>query len=617
MEGLYLLLMAIAVICPLVESQAMTMKLLTATCSRALPILNDQIRETCCSYQVSSFRGSWDTGGYYLTRHFEALKAWQCAELEGECRRRHYDYSEFTSNVYDFYCNKSMLVDRCTPELRKMYPASSPSTQYDSDSNPTRNANNTLPSEWTEIVQSIDYASLKPDESSRPCVQIAQLDSSTGGYGEFHEILTPSIPFCRMTWCGYSSPVVRNGISAYNCIPKLCRANVIILMIFVIAISIAIVCLNGLVIAVFASTESLHNGQAIYKCSLAIADMLVGIFGLPSFAWNLHRMTWEPMKIGNTVSLPDFELAQPFIDWSRVPMPGRDGYTIRLTTGAIASQFESNVGNASGCLTAISLMVSLYSLTMAGFDRCLAVWKPLKYRRDIARKLAVYSTVVIWISAVIFAILPIVTSSLGYAISSVLYVVIGKYAEIFYIVLFGVPLCVVWVTNIVVFIILRRKRRQRRELTNHRARSAHEKTNDNRLAVTLMIIVGVFTVCCLPAVILSLVFVRYREKSGAFSPHMNQVFNAVDTVTGIILMSNSLWNYFIYSGRNKDFRKASITLRGRIRNMTFSRDSSAKIQRAQKVECATNATFSPCDAASPAAAPQTHKDKKLSVQTDG
>lgn len=352
-----------------------------------------------------------------------------------------------------------------------------------------------------------------------------------------------------------------------------------------------IVAANAMVLAVFATTKTLQNSQAIYKCSLAVADLLVGLFGLPSFAINLYRMTWKDVEIGGVISLNDFDLAKQFIDWDQSPMPGRNGSTVRRTTGQSASLFDPRLGLATGILLTISLMVSVYSLTMAGFDRLLAVSKPLRYRRHVAKRTATRSIIVIWILAITLSLIPLMTD-LDYAMSTVLYVVYGDGAQAFYIVLFAIPICIVWVTNLLTFIIVRRKNLKRRSLTNYATKSTKDKDNDYRLAVTLMIIVGVFTICCLPAVIISITFLQFKALEDDYQPYRGYVFNSIDVVAGIVLMSNSLWNYFIYSGRNEDFRRASRLLRQKI-IPTFRRSRNSVAQnneRRDSIDTPSNST---------------------------
>lgn len=578
MERIYLWGFLVIAFQSLSEGQELSEKSVLSTCSRGLPISHPEVEYYCCLLQAGSYNGSWYHGGYYLSRHMELLRTWNCPQLNDECKKRPYDFNEFTGLTYDLFCNRTSLESTCLPIVENSVPSSrrktilnSVNTQNnvsDSSGDGDVEIHVSSVSEWRLLLNEIDFSSLSTDVS-KPCFQIAQLDSSEGGYGEFHEILSTTIPFCGMTWCGFSKPVVTKGIRPYDCLPTLCKANVIIMMTLIIILSFMIIVLNIIVIAVFSTTKKLRNSQAIYKCSVAGADLLVGFFALPSFGVNLYRMTWENVAMGETVQLDNPELVKPFIDWGKVPMPGRDGITARRTTGFSVDLYNPTFGIAAGSLTAISLMVSLYSLTMAGFDRLLAVFKPLRYRPHIAKKVSIYVTLSVWVMSILFALVPTM-SDLNYAISGMLFVVYGPKAEVFYIVLFAVPIVIVWVTNISIFVIVRRRRKERRLLTNSVHKPNQERNEDTRLAVTLTIIVGVFSTCCLPAAIISVVFLNYRISSSTPNPERDTIFNSVDFVAAVVLMSNSLWNYFIYSARNKDFRKASGNLWRRIQSSVKS-----------------------------------------------
>ena len=81
---------------------------------------------------------------------------------------------------------------------------------------------------------------------------------------------------------------------------------------------------------------------------------------------------------------------------------------------------------------------------------------------------------------------------------------------------------------------------------------------------TLSIMIGVFTACILPA----LIFLTIPE----FVPSVNAqnirvltkkpaaAILSLELATTMILASNSLWNAFIYSIRNKEFRKDASAL---------------------------------------------------------
>lgn len=121
-------------------------------------------------------------------------------------------------------------------------------------------------------------------------------------------------------------------------------------------------------------------------------------------------------------------------------------------------------------------------------------------------------------------------------------------------------------------------------------------STERRLAKTLSIMIGFFTLSILPIVLcfLALLFDGLRadvpktlNKTGFVA------YSTMEFVTALFLVCNSLWNFFIYNARNKDFRKAYRKLRQRWRKKWCPRgpfDWSARLQTTFRSNTSTRRT---------------------------
>ena len=319
-------------------------------------------------------------------------------------------------------------------------------------------------------------------------------------------------------------------------------------MIFCGFLALAVVIANLTVIIVLTRSPKYPSNQIIYKLSLAAADLLVGIFVIPSFASTLYiyhispyqEKTFESRSTSNNIlnrSVNDFN-------------------DVNVTYVYFFPKANSVYINFFGCITTLSFMVSVFSLLFASYDRFRAIHLPLTYdRTEITR--AKRETVGLWALAFLLGILPAVVPEMKYHIvaGGVLITVFEEVSGIMHGIFFGVSFLGMWAFTIAIYVIVKKNRKLQKTLTAKGSNSTTKK----RLAKTLTMMVGVFTGCIIPALILILVpecFAVVNPKNiNILNKKAASAINTSELIAVIILASNSLWNCFIYSIRNKDFRK--------------------------------------------------------------
>ena len=294
----------------------------------------------------------------------------------------------------------------------------------------------------------------------------------------------------------------------------------------------------------------------VYKLSLAAADLLVGVFVYPTFAYTLYAIQ-VGLLVRRTLD-DDPELSNSSFNSSLLnsygkPDPSTSNYYLSILDPAYEDAF--------GILTAVSLMVSVFTLMFASYDRFQAINKPLRYDKEKAKTNAQRITIILWAVAIVIGILPILAPELGgYRIlaGGVFIAVWEETSLILHSIALGVPLLAVWILTLLLNIIVKRQADIRKKLVSS-ARQNRDSRLERRLTKTLSIMVGVFTACILPALII--VIIPFVVPS-IDAPNITilakepaRAFISLELAVIIILASNSLWNCFIYSFRNKEFRE--------------------------------------------------------------
>ena len=298
----------------------------------------------------------------------------------------------------------------------------------------------------------------------------------------------------------------------------------------------------------------------VYKLSLAAADLLVGVFVYPTFAYTLYATRVGPL-VKRTLDEGEVRSNSSFnstlFEAYGVPDPLAKDYYIQ----SLSIPYR----NAFGLFTAVSLMVSMSTLMFASYDRFRAISAPMTYDKTQATKIAKRVTVALWLVAFILGALPTLVSELGgYGIvaGGILIAVREDVSLIMHGIALGVPFVVVWILTVSVNVIVKRQARYRRKLMSNRQNQ--DSKTERRLTKTLLIMVGVFTACILPALIFVLIpeFVPSvnSENVRVLAREPARIFITLELAVVIILASNSLWNCFIYSFRNKEFRKDAASL---------------------------------------------------------
>lgn len=177
-----------------------------------------------------------------------------------------------------------------------------------------------------------------------------------------------------------------------------------------------------------------------------------------------------------------------------------------------------------------SCSVSMLTLATMSIERCYAIVKPIKYKTVVTTRLMRPVLLVYWFS--LSLIVPVLDA-----------VVEDKFVYICYILSgIAVKFSVVIISYSIIFITVKRQNSLRkRDLQDYRQAASREK--EKRLAKTIGLVIGLFTLFWLPFVLLI-----------ALEPSKNY---GIAYITGVTAsLANSAINPVIYFYRNSSFRQA-------------------------------------------------------------
>jgi len=330
--------------------------------------------------------------------------------------------------------------------------------------------------------------------------------------------------------------------------------GIIVIMVVLVIMAVITTVVNILVLAVISTTKNLCNSQGLYKLSLAAADLLVGVVVLPTYIYNITKYFFHPLS-PLTASNARIVTGYKEINGTFVDMNVTASNTNDIIRNLMEDIFPTIYVNFTGFMTIMSTLASIYTLAAAVFDRFFTIYKSFSYKNK-ANRYAKVAIVVSWILACFVSILPFATSSnvLRYTIHSlfiaaVLYLNEGAYY--FYLILVFIPLILVWIMNIAIYVFIKKHSRKFQQKHPSITRQARNNDVEKRLAVTLSIMIGVFTFNTLPILITSSIQLNFR-----YEIFNIKKFLTVQLASVFLLLSNSFCNFFIYNARNKEFRNA-------------------------------------------------------------
>ena len=191
-------------------------------------VVGNRTRELeCCNEIEIKYKYYWSKDSLSLTKHLETLREWRCPQFHEQCRDRIFNFTIFTDLVYDYFCDYTALVGKCLPilnqTLKSLQNGLVSSNYGNNDGILNLNGHRVFETEkeWKILVSSMRSNQMTIDDLLKPCIQVAQYEQEKLNDGDYQEVINFLIPFCQLTWYGFSSNIFQErDISTWTCLPK-------------------------------------------------------------------------------------------------------------------------------------------------------------------------------------------------------------------------------------------------------------------------------------------------------------------------------------------------------------------------------------------------------------
>nr|XP_039259405.1 uncharacterized protein LOC120335855 [Styela clava] len=511
---------------------------------------NSSALDRCCRAEMRRYESRWSNGGYYLTTILDRLQRWGCYQFEYECKEPTWNFSEYTSLIYDRFCNHTVLEEKCVKTVQQV-------VQSYGFIKPLPRKNKITEARWLVLAESLTSSEMHLRDLVKPCIQVALFDKKDGGVGRFHEIVEAYFPFCGIQWNGYDyDTAMYRDVSPWTGASLWCRGTMTIFLVMMAIVGFTTLIANIVILGVFAVTPKLRNSQSIYKISLAIADLCVGLVIWPNMIAMQYLTFFAPRQMGRIVPHPSTAENDTWV--AHFPF-GNNSLVHRFPGGTFGQRFPRPYIVFTGFFTILVLFVSIYTLMWGSFDRFWAVFRPLRYNKHNAKRQAKIACAALWGVSIFLAVLPTFIKQIQYNVISSLFIASSGLTSLV-LLFFGLllPLVITWIVTIFTFETSKKHARNRERIVSS---SSNSDALERRLARTLSLMVLVFTICILPAMACIIAGFILPQTAMNDPKDLNvpveRAYTSAEYISVILLTSNSLWNCFIYSLRTRGFREAS------------------------------------------------------------
>ena len=336
------------------------------------------------------------------------------------------------------------------------------------------------------------------------------------------------------------------------------------------------VVVNIIVIGVIGSYPKSNSRQLIFKLCLAAADLMCGLIVLPSFIVTMYIHFISQRNISFPEENFGFDYHHANVTANETTTAATTvGYIVN-TTGARNLSFLPNTGELEikekfpvwylpfvGTITALTMMVTLYSLLFASCDELRSLYSPMSLSVSAALKLTRFLSVLSWAVAFCFAILPVFIHTLRpYEVITGLVLGRGPYAVLFYCFTFLLPLVITWIINIISWCKVIKD--EKYEDTRN-----DDENVQRKLITTLTTMTALFTICVLPVGISVVIHVATHHSATNIleSRESHLQLYAFELVATLIIFSKGLWYFVLYNVRSEAFRDLTVE---RIKIIFFS-----------------------------------------------
>lgn len=303
-----------------------------------------------------------------------------------------------------------------------------------------------------------------------------------------------------------------------------------LLAVVLVILSIGTILGNFLVLAAIWTQSSLQRPTYIPIGSLALADLLAGIFAMPTYL--IKKSPIELIGAWEGVICDVFRF----------------------------SYFTSGYG-------------SIISLAVISAERMIAVRHPLKYHTIVSSGRLLLALLVAWIDVMIISLLPFIPLEGGSRENVCHYRPTSWWSIMVIVSNVFIPFLFITICYIDMYVAVRRVLRKI-ETQNNPKQKVQKHNRDTKGTKTVTIVIGLFVISWFP----SCLYYFLREVCPSCFPQKFEAEGVFNSIMKLMTFTGSFWNPLIYCWRSLEFRAAflriltrkSVTLATRSKNPTMS-----------------------------------------------
>ena len=308
---------------------------------------------------------------------------------------------------------------------------------------------------------------------------------------------------------------------------------------------------NILVLIVVRKSKELRHSQYIYKCSIALSDIIWGLIVSAFFIWE----TLNAFIVYSLRESPNYKM--PNI----IKVENEITYKFELDLIYLERSLQYDELLLLILLCPITLFVSFITLVFAAADRYFAIAFPIRYKTTNTIKLAKIFSVIIWVISTIGYVCSVFIDrdNIGYAtyiLQPTPCVHVNCTASTNQTVTAAVLstlLGLLWILTVLTLYELYKNYKQSKKLNTIKQKGL---SLEKQKALTFALMLIAFTFSLSPTIYLHIYYYFFNESYSGVLKMRKQFFVSI-----LFLYSNSIWNVVLYSALNQKFRKAFFKLK--------------------------------------------------------
>ena len=224
------------------------------------------------------------------------------------------------------------------------------------------------------------------------------LEKTLNSDSVFLETPAEYVPLCRLDYIGVSNQSYYvDPFTGWDILSGSCRQTFYFILLLYSLLTISIIASNlCILVVIFHRNSTRTSTLRLYKVSLAVADLLIGLFSLPYILYDFVYRTWY---------------AEMFVTQRK---------SLVVSARFADKNLVAQIGDICACIFVLSFYASILTLTTAAVDRYTAIRLPFR-TQESQLFWAKVSLGGVWLISILLAISVFIKSRFYYQFSSLMF----------------------------------------------------------------------------------------------------------------------------------------------------------------------------------------------------